>query len=115
VCSNVDIEPMATFQPLDNEALHYATANRGDGAQFDVVARDFWGLNKQRAFLKLGCSTHLQVLIHLCPSIMLPTSKKRGMLMMRGGKKLKRHVWYFLPVIAWVHLLPLSIRSWFPC
>ena len=31
-------------------SLRYATANREDGARLDVVARDFWGQNRQRAF-----------------------------------------------------------------
>ena len=83
VCSDVGIEP--ALQPLDSEPLWYATANREDGARLDVVARDFWGSNRQRAFLTLGCLTHLQVPICglLCPGAMLPMSKKRGVLMMR--------------------------------
>jgi len=28
---------------LDNEPLHYVTANHEDGARFDVMAQDFWG------------------------------------------------------------------------
>ena len=38
---------------MDNEPLHYATANREDGASLDVVARDFWGLNRQHAFFDI--------------------------------------------------------------
>ena len=30
--------------------LQFATANSEDGARLDVVARDFWGRNRQRAF-----------------------------------------------------------------
>ena len=45
---DVGVEP--ALQPLDHEPLHYATANREDGARLDVVARDFWGQNRQRAF-----------------------------------------------------------------
>jgi len=30
--------------------LQFATANGEDGARLDVVARDFWGRNRQRAF-----------------------------------------------------------------
>jgi len=52
VCSDVGIEP--PLQPLDNEPLHYATANREDGAHLDVVARDFWGQNRQCAFFDIG-------------------------------------------------------------
>ena len=48
VCSDVGIEP--TLQPLDSKPLWYATGNREDGARLDVVARDFWGPNRQRAF-----------------------------------------------------------------
>ena len=39
VCSDVGVEP--ALQPLDREPLQYATANRENGAQLDVVARDF--------------------------------------------------------------------------
>ena len=49
VCCDVGVEP--AFQPLDHEPLRYATANRENGARLDVVARDFWGQNRQRAFL----------------------------------------------------------------
>ena len=48
VCSDVGVEP--TLQPLDGEPLQFATANSEDGARLDVVARDFWGRNRQRAF-----------------------------------------------------------------
>jgi len=49
VCSDdVSIEP--PLQPLDNEPLCLATVNCEDGARLDVVARDFWGKNSQRAF-----------------------------------------------------------------
>jgi len=30
--------------------MQFATANREDGAYLDVVARDFWGWNRQSAF-----------------------------------------------------------------
>jgi len=36
VCCDVGVEP--ALHPLDCEALHYATANREDGARLDVVA-----------------------------------------------------------------------------
>jgi len=48
VCCDVGVEP--ALQLLDHEPLHYATANKEDGAHLDVVARDFWGQNRQRAF-----------------------------------------------------------------
>ena len=48
VCSDVGVEPV--LQPLDGEALQFSTANREEGARLDVVARDFWGRNRQRAF-----------------------------------------------------------------
>ena len=51
MCTDVGIEP--TLQPLDNKSLHYATVNCEDGAQLDVVARDFWGLNKQHVFFDI--------------------------------------------------------------
>ena len=48
VCCDVGVEP--ALQPLDGEPLQFATANSEDGARLDVVARDFWGRNRQRAF-----------------------------------------------------------------
>ena len=48
MCCNVGVEPV--LQPLDREPLRYATANSEDGARLDVVARDFWGQNRQCAF-----------------------------------------------------------------
>ena len=48
VCSDVGVEP--ALQPLDGEPLQFATANSEDGSRLDVVARDFWGRNRQRAF-----------------------------------------------------------------
>ena len=48
VCSDVGVEP--ALQPLDGEPLKFATANSEDGARLDVVARDVWGRNRQRAF-----------------------------------------------------------------
>ena len=47
VCSD-GVEPV--LQPLDGEPLQFATANSEDGARLDVVARDFWGRNRQRTF-----------------------------------------------------------------
>ena len=51
VCCDVGVEP--TLQRLDCEHLHYATANREDGARLDVDARDFWGGNRQCAFFDI--------------------------------------------------------------
>ena len=48
VGSDVGIEPA-----LDSEPLWYATANREDGARLDVVARDFWGVNRQHGFFDI--------------------------------------------------------------
>jgi len=48
VCSDVGVEP--ALQPFEGEPLQFATANEEDGARLDVVARDFWGQNRQRAF-----------------------------------------------------------------
>ena len=39
VCCDVGVEP--ALLPVDCEPLRYVTANREDGAQLDVVARDF--------------------------------------------------------------------------
>ena len=48
MCCDVGVEP--ALLPLNREPLQYATANREDGARLDVVARDFWGQNRQHAF-----------------------------------------------------------------
>ena len=47
ICSDVGVEP--ALQPLNSEPLQYATASREDGAQLDVVTRDFWSQNWQCA------------------------------------------------------------------
>ena len=51
VCSDVSVEP--ALQPVDSEPLQFATASREDGAHLDVVARDVWGQNRQRAFFNV--------------------------------------------------------------
>ena len=51
VCSNVGVDP--ALQPLYREPLQYATANREDGAQLEVVAQDFWSQNPQCAFFDI--------------------------------------------------------------
>ena len=51
MCTDVGIKP--ALQPLDSEPLWYATAIQKDGAPLDVVAWDFWGLNRQRAFFDI--------------------------------------------------------------
>ena len=51
MCSDVGVEP--ALQPLDGEPLQFATANSEDGARLHVVARDFWGQNRQRAFFNV--------------------------------------------------------------
>ena len=48
VCSDVGVEP--ALQPLGGEPLQFATANSEDGARLDVVTREFWDRNRQRAF-----------------------------------------------------------------
>jgi len=45
VCSDVGVEP--ALQPVEGEPLQFATE---DGVRLDVVARDFWGRNRQHAF-----------------------------------------------------------------
>ena len=68
VCCDVGVEP--ALQPLDHEPLRHATANREDGARLDV-ARDFWGRNRQRAFLTLGCLIllHAPILVSHCQRV----------------------------------------------
>ena len=84
VCNDVGIEP--TLQPLHNEPLHCATANREDGARLNVVARDFWGQNRQHVFFDIRVFNPFASCYSRSPlsSAMLPMSKRRGVLMMRG-------------------------------
>jgi len=49
--SDVGVEP--ALLPLDHEPLQYASANREDRAHLDVVARDFWGQNRQHVFFDI--------------------------------------------------------------
>ena len=51
MCSDVGVEP--ALQPLYGEPLQFATANSEDGAHLDVVARNFWGQNRHRAFFNV--------------------------------------------------------------
>ena len=39
-----------TLQPVTDEQLSLRTANREDGARLDIVADNFWGRDRQRAF-----------------------------------------------------------------
>jgi len=81
MCSDVGIEP--TFQPLDNELLHYAAANREDGTRLDVVAWTSGIICNKHIFYIRVFKTHLQVLIRVLGA-MLPMSKKSDVLMMKG-------------------------------
>jgi len=69
VCSDVGVEP--ALQPVEGEPMQFATANGEDGARLDVVSRDFWGRNRQHAFLMSGCSTLLRTPISVpnCPDV----------------------------------------------
>ena len=48
VCHGVGKEPH--LQPVTEELLSHRTANREDGARLDIVAEDFWGRDRTRAF-----------------------------------------------------------------
>ena len=48
-CHGVGIEP--TLQQLSGERMSCRTANVDDGARLDIVADNFWGGDRQRAFL----------------------------------------------------------------
>ena len=48
VCHNVGTEP--SLQPVTGEQLLHRTANREDGARLDIVAENFGGRDRQRAF-----------------------------------------------------------------
>ena len=48
VCHNVSIEP--GLQPVPNETLTGASANRQDGARLDIAANGFWGGTFERTF-----------------------------------------------------------------
>ena len=47
-CHSVGIEP--PLQPLVDEHLRHQTANREDGARLDIVAKNFWGHDRQNAY-----------------------------------------------------------------
>ena len=70
----------------DEPTLHYATANCEAYACLDVVAWDFWNLNRQCGFLDIKVFNPFgnSFCNLLCPDAMLPMNKKRGELMMRG-------------------------------
>ena len=70
------VEP--TPQPLDCEPLRYATANTEDGAHLDVVARDYWGQNRQRVFFDVRVFypfVHSYSTFH-CPDVIVSMSRK---------------------------------------
>ena len=77
-------------------------------AWLDVEAQGFWGPNRQHVFFDI--KIHLQVVICdcLCPSVMLPMSKRRGVLWWegKGGWEDDFLHWCFLLVVVWAHLLP---------
>ena len=65
VCCDVSVEP--ALLPLDHKPLRYAT----DGARLDVVARDFWGQNRQHAFFDVRVFNPFA-----CSLFLLPTAKQ---------------------------------------
>ena len=54
VCHNVRIEP--GLQPVTNETLTGASANRQDGARLDIAANGFWGGTLKEPSSMLECS-----------------------------------------------------------
>ena len=52
MCHNIGTE--SPLQPLSGEQLTLRTANRGDGACLDIAADNFWGRDRNCAFLTLG-------------------------------------------------------------
>ena len=51
VCHGVGIEPC--LQAVTEEQLRHKSANREDGARLDIVAENFWGRDRQRAFFDM--------------------------------------------------------------
>ena len=51
VCYGVGIEP--GLQPITEEHLSLKSANKEDGARLDIVAENFWGKDRQRAFFDI--------------------------------------------------------------
>ena len=51
VCHGVGTEP--SLQPVTGETLAQRSANSEDGARVDVVAENFWGRDRQRAFFDI--------------------------------------------------------------
>jgi len=89
VCSDVGVEP--ALQPVEGEPLQFATVNREDGARFDVVARDFWGRNRQRAFLIFRCLTLLcaPIFVPNCPNVTSYTNVRSDKHMMKALERLR--------------------------
>ena len=52
VCHDMRIEP--GLQPVINETLTGASANRQDGARLDIAANGFWGGTFERTFFDVG-------------------------------------------------------------
>jgi len=108
VCTDIGIEP--TLKPLDNEPLHYATANSEDGPQLNVVAWDFWDPNRQRVFFdiwvfNLFASCYLQSPLLWC-YVTNEQQKRRAY----DERVREVEIPCFSPLVfsaAWVHLLPV--------
>ena len=105
--------------PVTESIQSMATANRESSARLNVVARDFWGRNRQRAFLilerVLEYLTHLHapILVLHCLDAMLWMSKKSVVLMMSvfvGWRELVSvSPLVFSASGAWIHQ-PLQFR-----
>ena len=48
ICPDVGVEP--ALQPFDHQVMQFSTGNGEESTRLDVVARDFRGRNRQRAF-----------------------------------------------------------------
>ena len=104
VCCDVGVEP--AFQPVEGEPLQFDTANGEDAASLDVIARDFWGWNRQHTFLMSGCSILLTTPIFIpnCPDVtshMNVGSDGHMIHVLERLRELAFHHWCLQLLVAW--------------
>jgi len=115
VCSDVGVEP--ALQPLDGEALQFSTVNREEGARLDVVARDFWGRNKQRVFFDVRvfnpfARSYFRTPLSKCYHL---HEREKRQAYDERVRELAFHRWCLLLQVAWDPPLQLFLRSLPPC
>ena len=84
MCHNVGTEPQ--LKPLSSEQLTLQSANRQDGARFDIATDDFWGGDRNRTFFDV---VPLRRVTGTPPSANATrrTKEKNGKHMINGSEK----------------------------